>query len=298
MLLLLCCFVSRTGGKPVSLRRKKKKPKERESATQLDPTRPDSTASIHTGSIYHPHSQATRRSQRARDINDAADPCATCAAATLIGGAALQTTLTTPTPQHTDGLNQSQSNQIDSTAGMTSLPSSSPSVGSSPGVARGDSFSLNMASANTKTAPSPPQQQQTNAPTQPNGTHAHATAPAAAPAPSTLPLPPSLPVSVALSSPSPSVTPHLINKPSFLELPKFRFLIMDAPNDDNLPAYIEVCKKKQVVALARICDPCYSTAPLLAAGINVIEVPFADGDPPPPHGKKHNNNTHTNTRRD
>lgn len=77
--------------------------------------------------------------------------------------------------------------------------------------------------------------------------------------------------------------PALVNKPTFLELPKFRFLIMDAPNDANIGSYIEVLKKRQVVVVARVCDPTYSTTPLAAQGIKVVEVPFADGDPPPQH---------------
>ena len=95
----------------------------------------------------------------------------------------------------------------------------------------------------------------------------------------------------AACSPAPSSSPlvhssnpTLVNKPTFLESPLgFRFLIMDAPNDNNLPSYIEVLKKKQVVVVTRVCDPTYSAGPLLAAGIKVVEIPFPDGDPPPPH---------------
>ena len=72
--------------------------------------------------------------------------------------------------------------------------------------------------------------------------------------------------------------PSLVNKPTFLESPSgLRFLIMDAPNDANLPSYIEVLKKKQVVVVTRVCDPTYSAGPLLAAGIKVLEIPFPDG---------------------
>jgi len=85
-------------------------------------------------------------------------------------------------------------------------------------------------------------------------------------------------------SPSPMPTSSSSNpcKPSFVESPLgLRFLICDAPNDGNLPSYVEAFKKRGVVVLARVCDQCYSTEPLLASGIQVVEIPFADGDPPP-----------------
>lgn len=73
----------------------------------------------------------------------------------------------------------------------------------------------------------------------------------------------------------------IINPPSYAEYKGKRFLIMDAPSDSNVPAYIEVLKKKGVVTVVRACDPSYDTAPLLKSGINVVELPFKDGDPPP-----------------
>jgi len=73
----------------------------------------------------------------------------------------------------------------------------------------------------------------------------------------------------------------LVNKPSFLDYGKYRFIIHDAPTDQNLPSYIEVFKKRGVVAVVRACEPTYSTQPLIDAGIRVVELAFADGDPPP-----------------
>lgn len=73
-------------------------------------------------------------------------------------------------------------------------------------------------------------------------------------------------------------------KPTFLETPLgFRFLIMDAPTDSSLPNYMEVLKKRQVVVVTRVCEATYSTAPLVAVGIQAVDIPFPDGDPPPPH---------------
>jgi len=76
---------------------------------------------------------------------------------------------------------------------------------------------------------------------------------------------------------------HVVNRPTFLKSKdgRFRFLIMDAPTEQNLAQYLEVLKKKHVKALVRACEPTYSTRPLVEAGFKVVELPFTDGDPPP-----------------
>lgn len=79
----------------------------------------------------------------------------------------------------------------------------------------------------------------------------------------------------------------MAHKPSFIQHKNQRFLIMDAPTDKNLPAYIEECKKHNVRTIVRACEPTYSTADLTKAGIEVLEMPFTDGDPPPDHVVKH-----------
>jgi len=73
----------------------------------------------------------------------------------------------------------------------------------------------------------------------------------------------------------------LVNRPTFVEHNNRKFLIMDAPTDANLPKYLEMLKRRGVTHLVRACEPSYQTAPLLAAGIKVSEMPFKDGDPPP-----------------
>ena len=75
----------------------------------------------------------------------------------------------------------------------------------------------------------------------------------------------------------------MVNRPSLIEYGKFRFLIMDAPTDANLPAYIDILRKKHAVALVRACEPTYKADPVRQAGIRVLDLPFDDGDPPPEH---------------
>lgn len=76
---------------------------------------------------------------------------------------------------------------------------------------------------------------------------------------------------------SSSLAAALVNRPSLIEYKHLRFLIMDAPTENNLYAYIDVLKKKQVVAVVRACEPTYQTEALTRAGIKVVEAPFADG---------------------
>jgi protein tyrosine phosphatase type 4A len=76
-------------------------------------------------------------------------------------------------------------------------------------------------------------------------------------------------------------TGKLLNKPSYFKHMHMRFMVMDAPLDSNVMDYIEVCKKRKVSLVVRACQPMYSTSPFLKEGINVVELPFQDGDPPP-----------------
>lgn len=80
----------------------------------------------------------------------------------------------------------------------------------------------------------------------------------------------------------------LPNPPAFIEYTSgpapLRFLVFDAPNDTNLPAYINVravvplaavhsmsqeFKRHNVRHVVRVCDPTYSAAPLEDIGIKV-----------------------------
>lgn len=59
------------------------------------------------------------------------------------------------------------------------------------------------------------------------------------------------------------------------------FLILDSPSDKNIDSYIEVLKKKEVTIVVRACESTYKSQPIIDAGIRFMELPFADGEPPP-----------------
>ena len=75
----------------------------------------------------------------------------------------------------------------------------------------------------------------------------------------------------------------IVNKPSFLEYKGRRFLIIDAPTDRNVQQYIKEFKKHNVTHLVRACAPSYDTAAVVTSGVEVHEMAFKDGDPPPQH---------------
>jgi len=60
-----------------------------------------------------------------------------------------------------------------------------------------------------------------------------------------------------------------------------KFLILEAPTDDNIKTYIEILKKKNVGIVVRACEPTYDPTPIIEAGIRFREMPFPDGEPPP-----------------
>jgi protein tyrosine phosphatase type 4A len=74
---------------------------------------------------------------------------------------------------------------------------------------------------------------------------------------------------------------NLPNPVSLVECGAYRFLIFDAPNDDNLPMYITEFQKHNVTNIVRACDPTYSVEPLRAVNITVNDMPFVDGGVPP-----------------
>eukprot|EP01084_Bolivina_argentea_P199290 341031_1 len=73
---------------------------------------------------------------------------------------------------------------------------------------------------------------------------------------------------------------RLPNPLSFLRYKTLQFVIMDAPTDDNLTTYIKELNQKAVRCVVRTCESTYSEEPLLAAKMNVFDLPFPDGHPP------------------
>lgn len=76
-------------------------------------------------------------------------------------------------------------------------------------------------------------------------------------------------------------TPRVAHVPSFLVLGHLRFLIIDAPTDANVEAYMKEFRDYNVTQLVRVCESTYSPDRVIAGGIPVTDMPFADGAPPP-----------------
>lgn len=94
-------------------------------------------------------------------------------------------------------------------------------------------------------------------------------------------LPPSHHADVLSVGLAPASAGPIISRPAVIEHGNYRFLVHDAPTDSNLSSYLDFMKRKSVVALVRACEPTYDKTPLEAAGIKVVELPFADGLAPP-----------------
>ena len=71
---------------------------------------------------------------------------------------------------------------------------------------------------------------------------------------------------IRVHSPTPLHPPHLINRPTCLEYSNLRFVILDAPTSTNLPSYLDYFRRKNVVAIARACEPTYDSRQLTEAG--------------------------------
>jgi protein tyrosine phosphatase type 4A len=69
--------------------------------------------------------------------------------------------------------------------------------------------------------------------------------------------------------------------PSEIEYKNMRFLIMDRPNDSNMPAFIDELKRRNAKDVVRVCEPTYKTDELQREGIRVLDWAFDDGTPPP-----------------
>lgn len=83
------------------------------------------------------------------------------------------------------------------------------------------------------------------------------------------------------SRPSSSLGTRLPNPPTFVEWNGLRFLVMDAPSENNLELYLRELRRHHVRDLVRVCDPTYSRETVERQGIRLHELLFPDGDGPP-----------------
>ncbi|CAE7833146.1 unnamed protein product [Symbiodinium sp. KB8] len=71
--------------------------------------------------------------------------------------------------------------------------------------------------------------------------------------------------------------PKVANPSSLIEYHHLRFLIIDAPTDANISAYVDEVKRNNVVTVVRACEPTYDPAPFTAAGIAEVKASLAKG---------------------
>eukprot|EP00930_Biecheleria_cincta_P016399 TRINITY_DN13353_c3_g1_i1.p1 TRINITY_DN13353_c3_g1~~TRINITY_DN13353_c3_g1_i1.p1 ORF type:complete len:173 (-),score=26.93 TRINITY_DN13353_c3_g1_i1:109-627(-) len=76
-----------------------------------------------------------------------------------------------------------------------------------------------------------------------------------------------------------SVVPEI--KTRMVEEGKFKIVIMDAPCDDNSFKYVQELKAVGVTDIVRTCEPTYTPDNFESEGIQVHEMTFPDGAPPP-----------------
>ncbi|KYF41327.1 putative protein tyrosine phosphatase type IVA A [Toxoplasma gondii ARI] len=78
-----------------------------------------------------------------------------------------------------------------------------------------------------------------------------------------------------------TMVPTVMNTPTRIEAGRQKFLIFDAPSQENLPAYIEEMRAYEVTDLVRTCERTYDDKTVLASGIRPHELIFPDGEAPP-----------------
>jgi len=73
----------------------------------------------------------------------------------------------------------------------------------------------------------------------------------------------------------------LPNPASLVEKDGMRFLIFDAPSDNNIANYVLVLQEHGVTDVVRVCDPTYSPKLITDGGMAFKDWPFKDGEAPP-----------------
>lgn len=73
---------------------------------------------------------------------------------------------------------------------------------------------------------------------------------------------------------------HISNPPSIVEYNGLKFVIFDAPNDDNASLYLKELSKHRVTRVVRACGQTYKKEIFENAGIQVFDWSFPDGAAP------------------
>ncbi|KAF8821489.1 putative protein tyrosine phosphatase type IVA A [Cardiosporidium cionae] len=82
--------------------------------------------------------------------------------------------------------------------------------------------------------------------------------------------------------PATSMVQSIMNAPTRVEHGKLKFLILDAPSNENLLAYVKEMRSYGVIDLVRTCESAYDDRVVEAAGIRVHAMVFPDGEAPLP----------------
>lgn len=69
--------------------------------------------------------------------------------------------------------------------------------------------------------------------------------------------------------------------PCEIEYKNMRFLITEQPSDKNIGNFIEELSRHNAKDVVRVCTPTYSTTELTTHGIQVLDLEYDDGKPPP-----------------
>lgn len=73
----------------------------------------------------------------------------------------------------------------------------------------------------------------------------------------------------------------LPNPLSFIEFKRLRFIVMDAPSENNIETYVNELHRLNVTDVVRLCDPTYRKEAVETRGIRLHDMIFSDGDSPP-----------------
>ncbi|KAL1915633.1 uncharacterized protein VTP21DRAFT_6392 [Calcarisporiella thermophila] len=76
--------------------------------------------------------------------------------------------------------------------------------------------------------------------------------------------------------------PLLANMITLIDAHGLQLMILDCPTDSTLHLYLQEFKKSNVKDVVRVCEPTYNAEVLESEGIHVHDMPFKDGEAPPP----------------